>query len=487
MPTALPKKMAETLLHYQMVKKGSRVLVAFSGGPDSLALLCAFLAIKAEWSLELACAHLDHGLRGEASRQDADWAEDFCRRQEVPFFRGYWPGHKEVKTGQSPEAAARKARRIFLEETLQDWGGQVIALGHHRDDQAETVLIHMINGSGLRGLGGIWPVRPPYIRPLLEVSRREILDYVAELGLVARQDSSNEDQAYLRNRLRRQVIPVLKECNPRFGAAVSRLTELVRQEDRFLDGLAAQALEKMLHPLENLGILELLAGFDPASERKKGLDIKALLALDPVLARRVLRLWLDKETDYAAIQRIYDLAAAGRNGARAEAAGGLRVRREKDCLILEETKEETKKERLPGFREQSILPGRPLAIAGGRAAIAVCRRGEPGHSGCVLPERILDEYICCWPPDQGWPLLRRRRPGDWLLLPYGRKKLKELYNEKKIPREMREFLPLLAWGSQVLWVPGLIKALGPFDQGINEGEKACGKNKNPLQYIFYLS
>ncbi len=482
MPTALPKKMAETLLHYQMVDKGSRVLVAFSGGPDSLALLCAFLAIKEEWGLELACAHLDHGLRGEASRQDADWAEDFCRKQNVIFFRGYWPGHREVKAGQSPEAAARQARRRFLGQTLQKWGGQVIALGHHRDDQAETVLIHMINGAGLRGLGGIWPVRLPYIRPLLEISRREILDYIAELGLEPRQDSSNEDQAYLRNRLRRQVIPVLKECNPRFGAAVGRLAELIRQEDRFLDGLAAQALEKMLQPLENPEILELLAGLTPGAQERRGLAAEALLQLDPVLARRALRLWLDRETDYAGIQRIYDLAAGGRSGARAEAAGGLRVKKEKGCLIIEEQKDGSP----PGFREQAVLPGSPLAIAGGRAAIRVCRQEASGHSGPDSPEKILDEYICRWPQDQDWPVLRRRRPGDWLLLPYGRKKLKDLFNEKKVSQELREFLPLLAWGSQVLWVPGLSKALGPFEQQINEENKACGKNENPLQYILYF-
>ena len=128
MQPAFPRRMTETLLKYQMLRKGSRVLVAFSGGADSLSLLCGFLAIRDEWELEIAAAHLDHGLRGELARADADWAESFCRDREIPFFRGYWPGFREVKAGKSPEDAARKARRRFLEDSLTKWPGDAIAL-----------------------------------------------------------------------------------------------------------------------------------------------------------------------------------------------------------------------------------------------------------------------------------------------------------------------------------------------------------------------
>jgi tRNA(Ile)-lysidine synthase len=484
-----PHKMAKTLEKYQMVKKGGRVLAAFSGGPDSLALLCAFLAIQEEWQLHLACAHLDHGLRGQASREDADWAEEFCRRRGVPFFRGYWPGHEETKAGRSPESAARQARRLFLETTLRDWGGDVIALGHHQDDQAETVLIHLVNGAGLRGLGGIWPLRAPYIRPLLELSRQQIMHYLNEQGLTPRQDSSNENQAYLRNRLRRQVIPLLRECNPQFDAAVSRLAGLARQEDCFLDGLAAQALPELLRPVALAGPLAFFAGLSPAGlspagVERPGLDIGGLLGLDPVLGRRALRLWLPKETDQAGLQRIYDLAAAGQNGAWAEAGGGLRVKRERDCLFLEDKQEAPS----PAFAQGETVPGSGLALAGGRAVLAVrWGEGDAFAGGQGAQGVQLEEYSCAWPQAAGWPILRRRRPGDWLSLPYGRKKLKALLNEKKVPLAIRDTLPLVAWGAQVLWVPGLAKALGPFEQENQAKGQFSESKENRLQYVIFAA
>ena len=150
MQLAFPQQMAETMRKYRMIEKGGRILVAFSGGVDSLSLLCALLALQKEWNLDIAAAHLDHGLRGDISRADADWSEDFCQKKRIPFFRGYWPGHAEVRAGKSPETAARAARRRFLEDTLRQWQGDAIALGHHLDDQAETVLIHLLNGTGLR-------------------------------------------------------------------------------------------------------------------------------------------------------------------------------------------------------------------------------------------------------------------------------------------------------------------------------------------------
>ena len=462
MPMALPERMAETLRKYDMLAKGRRILVAFSGGSDSLALLCAFLAIKEEWALEIAAAHLDHGLRGDKAKADADWAEAFCRDKGLAFFRGYWPGLQEAKDGRSPEEAAREARRRFLEATLKEWPGDLIALGHHLDDQAETVLIRLLNGAGLRGMGGIWPMNGRYIRPLLEMDRQEILDYVEKLGIEARYDETNEDVAYLRNRLRGQVMPILKGCNPGFAAAVGRMTELVRREDAFLDGLAGEALAGLRTAVtgperEKLSALYKLADMEQRALDQPKIALAGLAGLDPVLARRALRLWIAEETgvalDMAGVERIHRLAIDGRTGATAEAGGGLRVRKDKGCLAAARESAPPGRDEAEA-KERPIRPGETIQLPGG----ARIRAGQPGDAEGAA---AFDRYVSAWAGEGAWPVIRRRRAGDWLAMPYGRKKLKEMFQEKGIPRELRDYLPVLAVGAQVIWVPGVVGALSP--------------------------
>ncbi|MCL1804528.1 MAG: tRNA lysidine(34) synthetase TilS [Clostridiales bacterium] len=539
--TTFPERVKETLIRHNMLAGGARVLAAFSGGADSLALLCALFALKGEGLLELAAAHLDHGLRGERSREDADWAEGFCRERDITFFRGYWPGHEHVKEGRSPEDAARKARRAFLEGALKEWKGSAIALGHHLDDQAETVLIHLLHGAGPRGLGGMAPVNGLYIRPLLEVSRREVTDYVGELGIEPRFDETNDDTAYLRNRLRRLVVPLLKEGNPGFAAAAGRAAELVREEDAYLDRLAAEALAGMSiagatqadpgladppSEADRLAILYKLAGREAEAAETYRISLRGLTALDPVLARRALRLWLTARTgrldaDMAGIERVYRMALSGRTGSRAEVYGGISVVKEKGSLTLlyrreaggepgasaqeaaRDAQEAARGAQAPKLEEAGaaerrryevpVMPGETVTIAGGKAAIRADWAEEASHSGFVkdassgsqaaevpaadapsgspaveapgggkADESIVDSYACPWPAGGPWPTLRYRRPGDWLQMPYGRKKLKDKLIEKGVPRGIRDSLPLLAFGPQVLWIPGVAKAEGPY-------------------------
>ena len=598
------------MLKYNMAQKQSRILVAFSGGADSLSLLCALLSIQEDWELSIAAAHIDHGLRGEASKADADWAEAFCRERGVLFFRGYWPGYQEVKAGRSPEIAARNARRRFLTDTLEQWPGDAVALGHHLHDQAETVLIHMLNGAGLRGLSGMSPVQGRYIRPLLEVSRPMILEYIAELGLTPREDETNEEPAYLRNRLRLQVMPILEACNPGFAAAAGRMAGLVRLEDDFLDRLAREALVTLKQAPDavsrhsaGLDLIELdsarpdpikhdssgpdparpdpnepdparleawrvLAGIPADEPALPRISLQGLQSLDPVIARRALRLWISEETahisiDMAGTERLYRLALTGRRGAVAEANGGIRVRKDKDWLALirkagegGENSISSKSDKNGEIGEGSassdseyagavaslqgdtanqvnsakdtsangtafhltsaasaaaansaaqdiarvseipVFPGDALRLAGGRVLVkarllAEDDEGDGAGSGAggstgsgvggstgngvgsstgsgvgsdagdgadadqSLP---FDRFICVWPEAGLQPVLRFRRPGDWLQMPYGRKKLKDMFIEKGVPRCFRDTMPLLATGARILWIPGVVKA-----------------------------
>jgi tRNA(Ile)-lysidine synthase len=249
--------------------------------------------------------------------------------------------------------------------------------------------------------------------------------------------------------------------------------------------LAAAALEKAAAPDKADGAP--LAGdrpaytlFLPAAAREtlagggsRQLSAAALAALDPVLARRAIRLWLGRETDQAGIQRVLALAANQKDPVWAELAGGMRVAKRLGLLSLAPTAAERQPADSPPG-EGPLGPGMTVTWApgGGRfAAMWAPPDGEragmllfqsEGENGPGQP-RPPERYLCRWAAGAPWPTLRRRRPGDWLRLPYGRKKLKLLLNEKKVPPPWREALPLLTRGDQVLWIPGLVKALGPYD------------------------
>jgi tRNA(Ile)-lysidine synthase len=374
-----------------------------------------------------------------------------------------------VEEGRSPEGAARKARYGFLEATLKEWNGDVIALGQHLDDQAETVLIHLLHGSGLRGLGGIRPVNGHYIRPLLEISRADILDYVTQMGLDPRQDETNEDTSYLRNAIRHKVIPVLKERNPDFAAAAGRIAGLAREEDGFLDDLARDAFNALVVE-DKYAVLYKIAGKEPDTGRAPGISVNGLMELNPVLARRALRIWIDGAaglavTDLAGVERIYKSARFGRVGAMTEAYGGIKVIKGSDSLVLLSqggSHLDQQGARTPSADsfEHSIAPGCKITFSGG-ANISV-RLIDGFDTSPVDDKKPFECYLCGWPTEGRLPVFRRRRPGDWLQMPYGRKKLKDMFIEKRVPRDLRDLLPVLAFDAQVLWVPGVVKALSPY-------------------------
>ena len=212
--------------------KGARVLCAVSGGADSMCLLALLLQTGDH---ELAAAHFEHGVRGEESLRDCAFVESFCREKDVPCF----VAHADVpayaaETGLGLEEAARKLRYAFLEKTAEEQGFDFIATAHNADDNAETVLFNLARGSGSAGLCGIPPRRGKIIRPLLGLTRAEIEEYLAANGVPHVEDSTNESDAYSRNRIRHGVMPVLKELNPSFPEAAARLGRLLRRDEEYL-------------------------------------------------------------------------------------------------------------------------------------------------------------------------------------------------------------------------------------------------------------
>lgn len=247
----LVAQVLETIRRRGMLAGGERVVVAVSGGPDSTVLLSVLGALRDDLRLQLHVAHLDHGLRPEASK-DAAAVAGMAERLGYP----YHGGTRDVRAAaardrRSLEDAAREARYGFLAEVAGRIGATVIATGHTRDDQAETVLMRLLRGSGPRGLAGIPPVRPHaglrVIRPLIDAARADIGGYLAREGLAARDDPTNRDPAMLRNRVRLVLLPILEGYNSDVRRALARLAELLRDEVDALDVLGAGEVDAVLH------------------------------------------------------------------------------------------------------------------------------------------------------------------------------------------------------------------------------------------------
>ena len=217
-----------------LLPREGTVLCALSGGRDSMALLHILSRLAEEAGFQVTAAHFNHRLRATADRDEA-FVRDWCRGQGIPLTCGAGDVRKLARReGLSIEDAARTLRYAFLETAARDMGAARIATAHHREDNAETVLLHLLRGTGLRGLGGIPPVRGRIVRPLLETSRREIDGYVARHEIPYVEDESNRDAAYIRNRLRLEVLPLLEEISPGCGARIAAAAELLREEDGHL-------------------------------------------------------------------------------------------------------------------------------------------------------------------------------------------------------------------------------------------------------------
>ena len=214
-----------------LLTAGDTVTCAVSGGADSMALLWGLYLLKDKLSLDVRAAHFNHRLRGEESDADAAFVREFCGRFEIPLS----VGSGEVKPGSKGlEAAARDARYAFL-ETLPG----KIATAHTADDNAETLLMHLVRGTGLKGLGGIAEARGRIIRPMLTVTRQEVLAFLEEYHIPHREDSSNETDDFLRNRLRHHVMPLLKAENPRLSQNLSAMAQRLRQDEAALQAISA--------------------------------------------------------------------------------------------------------------------------------------------------------------------------------------------------------------------------------------------------------
>ena len=236
-------KVRNTIKKYHMLQKGDKVVAGVSGGPDSMALLHILLSLKEEYGLFITVVHINHGLREEESEGDAHFVEQYCLQNRIPCkIENMQIREMALERGMGLEEAGRQARYQAFEDAAKSCGGAKIAVAHNKNDQAETVLMRLCRGAGLKGLSGIAPVRGEIIRPLIDCTREEIEGYCREQSIDYCVDKTNALDIYTRNKIRIQLLPFLeREINPNMVETLARTAEILSAENRFLDQEADKA------------------------------------------------------------------------------------------------------------------------------------------------------------------------------------------------------------------------------------------------------
>jgi tRNA(Ile)-lysidine synthase len=435
-------------MKHDLLRADDRVLVGVSGGPDSVALVHVLNELKDELQLYLEVAHLQHGIRGEAARQDARFVEKLAEELKFPFHLREvdLPQLRSAAGRGNLEALARAERYRFFAELARSRNLSKVATAHTQDDQAETVLMWFLRGAGLRGLGGMAPLQKSdisseeslsvvVIRPFLETSKAQIVRYLTTRNIAYRTDETNQDTTYLRNWIRLTLLPKIRaRAGDGFSARVSQQAGLVRDEDALLERITVETY---------------------GSVSAGGALVRTALLKQPrALQRRVLRHWIEqvrghlRGIDFIHIEALLRLIKEGPTQAKLSIPGGWEFVREYDRLRL--GKSSRRAPRVCYSYELRI--GTPLRV--GEAGLELYAALLPASAIPFPPdltEAIFDS--CCLTE----PLLMRNfRQGDRfkpLGMP-GHKKLKDLFIENKIPLSIRATLPLLVMGQEILWIPG---------------------------------
>jgi len=429
-----------TIQKYDMIQPGDRVVVGISGGADSVALLLALWELRGDFHLSLLAAHLDHRLRPEGEKEAA-FVRNLAGKLGVPFCGGRAEvrSYQEEK-GLAVQEAAREVRYAFLAEVARKNRAAKIALGHTADDQAESMVMRILRGSGTRGLSGIPPLRNGlYIRPLIGVWREEIESFLKEKRIVYLTDPSNQSPQYLRNRVRHELLPLLQQYNPRIRQVLVQMADLFRAEEEFWE---AHLTEKFA------GVVR--------SRRKETLvlDVPALLAQPIPIRLRCLRRAIEKVQGHLRrvslphIWAINNVLEASDPNRTLKLPRGLTVTRAYQALHISRSGEETVpfEHPVPGAGYVEIPEiGRAMRFE------TQSRRRKVFFD--ESPQVALLDF-----DDLAFPLtLRSFHPGDRFhpLGMEGEKKIKDLFIDCKVPALQRKRIPILCRGERILWVAGV--------------------------------
>jgi tRNA(Ile)-lysidine synthase len=424
-----------TIARHDLLKKKDKVLLAVSGGLDSTGMLAVFLELREKWALDLFLGHFNHRLRSRAN-QDEQFVRKVAQANSLPLF----VASEDVRTfakqnRMNLEEAGRILRYEFLARTAQKVGGAKIATGHTLNDQAETFFLRLMRGSGLKGLGSIYPaVEGQIIRPLLDVERRDIAEFVRRKGLSYRDDESNLDRKFTRNRVRLDLIPFIQEnFEPEIIRRIGKTVTILQEEDYLLEKLTSHSAEENIC-CDNEEIL---------------LDIESLMALPRGLARRIVRRFIHRlkgdlrEITFEDVESVLNLKE------------GESLPLTADLLLLRKNGRVFNKPKLPDKipfaydwdgSSPLLLEELNLVIKSEKIKRPRCFEFDDDARAYLDEENIR------------FPLrIRNRQEGDRYqpLGAPGHKKLKEIMRAKSIPLEEREKTPVFLSGGEIIWILGL--------------------------------
>ncbi len=429
-------KVEKYIKQHGLINPGELVVVGVSGGPDSMALLHILTSLRSGLEFDLAVAHLNHGLRPEAAAEE-NFVREYCAGRGLAFYSCQLDiGRLASQEKKSLEEAGRESRYRYFARLAAQLGASRIATAHHQDDNAETVLLNLVRGSGIKGLRGIRPVNGMIIRPLLCLNRSDIENYLDINSIEYCIDQSNYSTDYLRNRIRHQLLPLLKQdYNPRIVESLNQLADIAAAENEAME-LETGCLEK-----------ELLKT-NPAHEIT--LDSECLGQLHPAYQRRIIRKVLfalqgERGWEFNDIELIRNLLTKAGSSKSLHLKKGLYVKK-----IYRQLTFSSRPPKRVSFSYRVKAPGQ-LYIPEIGKSFAFCLLAREDF--CPLPGDFYLDYDKI----EGELCLRSRQPGDWFY-PWGmpgRKKIKDFFIDLKIPGEERDQIPLLATADTVYGIWGL--------------------------------
>lgn len=437
------EKVLETISQFNMIENGDRILAAVSGGADSVCMLHILNRLKSTMGFELFCAHLNHGLRGEAADNDERFVAELCKELGIKFFARKVDVDELARMEKlTVEEAGRKARYGFFGELSRKYKLNKIATAHNQNDNAETVLMRIIRGTGIDGLSGIPHTREDgVIRPVLDISRSEIEEYCQKYNLEFCTDATNADNDYTRNKIRNQLIPYIeKEFNPGFCDALSRLAETATEDSGFLDGYAKRLYARLANPM-------------PA-KKPVALHIDSLRLLEKSVAVRIVRLAAAEavkniklsKTHIEDIFKLFD----NETGSSIDLPQGLNAGISYGWLMFT-----AEQDSVVSYNDReffvTVTVGESVFVESIGKEISFAEVDAKEYK-CAINEIMADlDRIGTKPL-----FLRNRRNGDRIVwFPDGRtKKIKNVFIDEKIPKNDRDKIPLLCTGDEVVAIVG---------------------------------